>query len=91
MVEEMRRIFNLSDEDMSIRTRNGSTTQVVDRVGWALQYLRRAMFVEINDGRYHITKRGLDHLNTTKVCLSPHQLIAKKLANMSKAFSRKLF
>ena len=64
MVEEMRRIFNLSDEDMSIRTRNGSTTQVVDRVGWTLQYLRRAMFVEINDGRYHITKRGLDHLNT---------------------------
>lgn len=64
MVEEMRQFFNLSDEDMSIRTRNGSTTQVVDRVGWTLQYLRRAMFVEINDGRYHITKRGLDHLNT---------------------------
>lgn len=64
MVEEMRRIFNLSDEDMSIRTKNGTTTQVVDRVGWTLQYLRRAMFVEINDGKYHITKRGSDHLNT---------------------------
>lgn len=64
MVEEMRRIFNLSDEDMSIRTKNGTTTQVVDRVGWTLQYLRRAMFVVINDGKYHITKRGSDHLNT---------------------------
>lgn len=64
MVEAMRAFFKLNDEDMSIRTKNGSTTQVVDRVGWALQYLRRAMFVEINDGKYHITKRGSDHLST---------------------------
>lgn len=64
MVEAMRIYFKLNDEDMSMRTKNGTTTQVVDRVGWALQYLRRAMFVEINDGKYHITKRGSDHLSS---------------------------
>lgn len=62
MVEEIRGVFNLSDEDMSIKTKNGTTTRVVDRVGWTLQYLRRAMFVEINDGKYHITNRGLEYL-----------------------------
>ena len=64
MVEAMRVYFKLNDEDMSMRTKNGTTTQVVDRVGWALQYLRRAMFVEINDGKYHITKRGSDYFST---------------------------
>ena len=47
MVEELRVVFDLSDEDMSIRTRSGSTTQVLDRINWTLQYLRRAQFVDI--------------------------------------------
>lgn len=62
MVEEMRNFFNLSDEDMNVRTKSGAITQVVDRVGWTLQYLRRALFVDIIDGKYHITQRGLDFL-----------------------------
>lgn len=62
MVEEMKVYFKLSDEDMNIQTKNGSISQVVDRTGWALQYLRRALFVEIKEGKYHITKRGLDFL-----------------------------
>lgn len=64
MIEVMRIQFNLSDEDMNIRTKGGAVTQVSDRVGWSLQYLRRALFVEIRDGRYHITPRGKNYLNT---------------------------
>lgn len=64
MVEKMQAYFKLSDEEMNIRTRGGSTTRVADRVGWALQYLRRALFVENNDRNYHITKRGLDFLSS---------------------------
>ena len=66
MVEEMRVYFKLSDEDMNIRTKSGSVPQVVDRTGWALQYLRRAVFVEIKDGKYHITQRGLEFLSSHK-------------------------
>ena len=66
MVEEIRLVFNLSDEDMAVRTKSGAVTQVSDRVGWSLQYLRRALFVENKDGKYHITQRGLDFLNTHK-------------------------
>lgn len=64
MVEEMRNVFHLSDEDMNIKTKSGSVTQVKDRIGWTLQYLRRALFVEIKEGCYHITQRGLDFLGS---------------------------
>lgn len=64
MVEELRVYFNLSDEDMSIKTKSGTTTQVSDRTGWTLQYLRRAQFVEIKTGKYHISQRGADFLAT---------------------------
>lgn len=64
MVEEIRKCFNLSDEDMAVRTKSGSTTQVLDRIGWSLQYLRRALFVEIIGGNYHMTKRGEDYLKS---------------------------
>mgnify|MGYP002522675852 CR=1 FL=1 len=83
MVEEMRRIFSLSDEDMNVRTKNGTTTRVVDRVGWALQYLRRALFVEIKDGKYHITKRGLDYLAQHKDLLIIDLLEYKEFAEYS--------
>lgn len=63
MVEEMRIFFNLSNEDMNTRTKSGTTTKIVDRVGWTLQYLRRALFVNIVEGKYHITKRGMDYLH----------------------------
>ena len=64
MVEEMRNVFHLSDEDMNVKTKSGSVTQVKDRIGWTLQYLRRALFVEIKEGCYHITQRGLDFLGS---------------------------
>lgn len=83
MVEEMRRIFSLSDEDMNVRTKNGTITRVVDRVGWALQYLRRTLFVEIKDGKYHITKRGLDYLAQHKDLLIIDLLEYKEFAEYS--------
>lgn len=64
MVEEIRKYFRLTDEDMNIRTKSGSISQVMDRVGWSLQYLRRALFVEIKDGKYHITDRGVEFLKS---------------------------
>lgn len=55
--------FHLSEEDCSIRTRNGSTTQVSDRINWVRQYLRRALMIEIpSRGVYRITQRGNDYL-----------------------------
>lgn len=59
--------FNLSAEDCAILTRNGSTTRLKDRIGWTLQYLRRAKFVDIPQrGVYQITQRGKDYLQNHK-------------------------
>ena len=55
--------FHLSDEDLSLRTKNGNTTQVADRLNWVRQYLRRALMIEIPErGVYRITQRGKDYL-----------------------------
>ena len=35
--------FHLSEEDCSLRTKSGNTTQVADRLNWVRQYLRRAL------------------------------------------------
>ncbi len=57
--------FNLTKEDCLLKTRNGNTSQLNDRIGWALQYLRRALFVDIPQrGIYRITQRGKEYLNT---------------------------
>ncbi|MCQ2327166.1 MAG: restriction endonuclease [Bacteroidales bacterium] len=59
--------LNLTKEDLQIRTRKGTTTQVLDRIGWALQYLRRAKFVEIPQrATYRLTERGKDYLDNHK-------------------------
>lgn len=56
--------FHLSDEDLSLRTKNGNTTQVADRLNWVRQYLRRALMIEIPErGVYRITQRGKDYLS----------------------------
>lgn len=56
--------FHLSDEDLSLRTKNGNTTQVSDRINWVRQYLRRALMIEIPErGVYRITQRGKDYLS----------------------------
>ena len=55
--------FHLTDEDCSIRTKSGNTTQVSDRLNWVRQYLRRALMIEMPErGVYRITQRGRDYL-----------------------------
>lgn len=68
-VSEMRQYiidyFHLSDEDCSLRTKSGNSTQVVDRLNWVRQYLRRAQMIDIPErGIYRITQRGKDYLAT---------------------------
>lgn len=55
--------FDLSTEDIQVKTKSGNTTQFNDRIGWARQYFRRALFIDIpKNGTYRITQRGLDFL-----------------------------
>lgn len=66
-VSEMRQYiidyFHLTDEDCSLRTKHGNTTQVFDRLNWVRQYLRRALMIELPErGLYRITQRGKDYL-----------------------------
>lgn len=57
--------FKLTQEDTLLRTKSGRTTQLNDRIGWARQYFRRALFIEIpQNGTYRITQRGKDYLKT---------------------------
>lgn len=65
MVCEVADYLGLTEEDRLLRTKSGSSTQLRDRVGWARQYFRRALFIEIpKTGVYRITQRGLDYLNS---------------------------
>lgn len=66
-ISEMRQYiidyFHLSDDDCNLRTKSGTTTQVVDRLNWVRQYLRRALMIEMPArGVYRITQRGKDYL-----------------------------
>lgn len=70
-ISEMRKYvvdyFHLTDEDCSLRTKSGNTTQVSDRLNWVRQYLRRALMIEMPErGVYRITKRGKDYLANHK-------------------------
>ena len=57
--------FSLTEEDCAIRTRSGSLTQLSDRIGWCVQWLRRAEFIEIvARATYRITPVGLKYLST---------------------------
>ena len=57
--------FNISEEDRQLKTKGGSAYQVSDRIGWSLQWLRRALFVEIPErGIWKITQRGRDYMNS---------------------------
>lgn len=63
MREKIAAYFNLSEEDLQIRTKSGRLTQFNDRIGWTRQYFRRALLIEIpKNGTYSITKRGKDFL-----------------------------
>ena len=66
-ISEMRQYivdyFHLTDEDCSIRTKSGNSTQVSDRMNWVRQYLRRALMIDLPErGVYRITQRGRDYL-----------------------------
>jgi restriction system protein len=57
--------FHLTEEDCSLRTKNGTSTQLSDRVNWVRQYLRRALMIDLPErGVYRITQRGKDYLST---------------------------
>jgi restriction system protein len=58
-------MFNLTEEDCSLKTKSGSAFQLNDRIGWCRQWLRRALFIEIPQrGIYSITQRGKDYLQS---------------------------
>jgi len=63
MREKITAYFNLSEEDLQVRTKSGRLTQVNDRIGWARQYFRRALLIDIpKSGTYCLTQRGKDFL-----------------------------
>ena len=56
MITALSNHFNISDEDRQLKTKGASSYQVSDRIGWSLQWLRRALFVEIPErGVWKIT------------------------------------
>lgn len=56
--------FNLTEEDCALKTRNGTSTQLNDRINWTRQYLRRAQFIDLpSRGVYRISERGKEYLN----------------------------
>lgn len=73
-ISEMRQYiidyFHLTDEDLSLRTKSGNTTQFADRLNWVRQYLRRALMIDLPErGVYRITQRGKDYLaKHTSLC-----------------------
>lgn len=63
MVSVLSDFFNLTEEDKKLKTKGGSSYQIYDRIGWSLQWLRRAQFVEIPEkGIWRITQRGRDYM-----------------------------
>ena len=63
MVSVLSDFFNLSEEDKQQKTKGGTSYQIYDRIGWSLQWLRRAKFVEIPEkGIWRITQRGRDYM-----------------------------
>ena len=63
MREKITAFFNLSEEDLQVRTKSGRVTQVNDRIDWARQYFRRALLIDIpKNGTYCLTERGKEFL-----------------------------
>lgn len=82
--------FHLSDSDCELVTKGGSTTQLMDRIGWCRQWLRRALFIQIPQrGYYQITQRGSDYLKHND-SLSQNDLMAyKEFAEYAHSSSKK--
>lgn len=65
MKEYIIKYFSLSEVDCALMTKNGTSTQVTDRINWTRQYLRRALFIDIpKRGVYRITQRGKEYLES---------------------------
>lgn len=63
MREKIIAYFGLTEEDLQVRTKSGRLTQVNDRIGWARQYFRRALLIDIpKNGTYSLTERGREFL-----------------------------
>lgn len=68
--------FGLTEADCALKTKSGTTTQVKDRINWTVQYLRRALFINLPQrGMYRITERGKEYLQKHKT-LSKKDLMA---------------
>lgn len=91
MVDEVAEYLGLTEEDKLLRTKSGTSTQLRDRVGWARQYFRRALFIEIpKTGVYRITQRGLDYLNSHDNLLIEDLLIYPEFAEYYGVPTKKL-
>ena len=67
--------LHLSDEEMSERLASDTTTVFINRIGWAVQYLKEAEAIRaLRRGVYEITDRGLGLLQT-----QPSEITAKML------------
>lgn len=56
--------FQLTEKDLEQKTRSGRRYIVDDRMEWARQWLRRALFITIpKRGFYQITQRGMEYLD----------------------------
>lgn len=63
MREKITDYFHFTEEDLQVRTKSGRVTQVNDRIGWARQYFRRALLIDIpKNGTYCLTEKGKDFL-----------------------------
>lgn len=63
MREKITDYFHFTEEDLQVRTKSGRVTQVNDRIGWARQYFRRALLIDIpKNGTYCLTERGKEFL-----------------------------
>lgn len=59
MRENLVAYFGLTNEDLQVRTKSGNVTQFNDRIGWARQYFRRALLIDIpKNGTYRLNDRG---------------------------------
>lgn len=57
--------FQLSDSDCEVKVKSGKTTQLYDRVQWAMTYLKRAGLISSpSRGNYEITPKGKDVLSS---------------------------
>src|ERR1700693_5784975 len=67
--------LNLSDEELSERLASDTTTVFLNRIGWAVQYLKEAAAIRaVRRGVYEVTDRGVSLLQA-----KPSEITAKTL------------